>query len=131
MKKLGIQHARAALASGGTIFLFLRTDKIRSRLQSRRVAVREARSELDTLQEVVSTCFDEQVPVYVVPLALFWRKGPRAARRFLNVFYGAPERFRIVSMVNETDEGERSLVVDEPADLEELEALFGVHSSQR
>ena len=31
-------------------------------------------------------------PAYVVPLALFWRKGPRRPRRFLNLAYGAPTR---------------------------------------
>ena len=28
----------------------------------------------------------------LVPLALFWRKGPRSERRFLNLSYGAPTR---------------------------------------
>ena len=28
----------------------------------------------------------------VVPVALFWRKGPRNQRRFLNLAYGAPTR---------------------------------------
>jgi glycerol-3-phosphate O-acyltransferase len=74
------------------MFLFLRTDKIRSRLRTRRGAVRSGHSELDYLREVVATTFEEGTPVYLVPLALFWRKGPRTRRRFLNVFYGAPER---------------------------------------
>ena len=32
----------------------------------------------------VETTFGEGSPVFLVPLALFWRKGPRSARRFLN-----------------------------------------------
>ena len=74
------------------MFLFLRTDKIRYRLRSRSGAIRSARSERDYLEEVVATVFDDGGPVYLVPLALFWRKGPRTRRRFLNLFYGAPER---------------------------------------
>ena len=40
------------------------------------------------------------VPASVVPLALFWRKGPRSESRFLNLSYGAltlvPERFEAI-----------------------------------
>jgi glycerol-3-phosphate O-acyltransferase len=36
--------------------------------------------------------WDSQRPVHVVPLALFWRKGPRARRRFINLSYGALTR---------------------------------------
>jgi glycerol-3-phosphate O-acyltransferase len=87
-----ISRVRGVLTSGESMFLFLRTDKIGSRLRSRRDALRAGRSESDYLQEVVATCLDQHAQVYLVPLALFWRKGPRARRRFLNVFYGAPER---------------------------------------
>ena len=38
-------------------------------------------------------------PVFLVPLALFWRKGPRARRRFLNLSYGALTRPNDVSKV--------------------------------
>jgi glycerol-3-phosphate O-acyltransferase len=92
LRALGIRRVRALSSSGGTMFLFLRTDKIRSRLKTRKGAVRTGQSEYDYLREIVSTCVDEEAPVDLVPLALFWRKGPRAQRRFLNVFYGAPER---------------------------------------
>ena len=92
MRARGIAHARATLRAGGTMFLFLRTDKIGSRLRAtRRGALVTGRSELDYLNEVVVTAFEEELPVSLVPLVLFWRKGPRR-RRFLNVFYGAPER---------------------------------------
>lgn len=92
LRALGIRRTRAVLESRGTMFLFLRTDKLRNRLRTRRRAVRKGRSELDYLREVVATCFEQETPVYLVPLALFWRKGPRTRRRFLNLFYGAPER---------------------------------------
>jgi glycerol-3-phosphate O-acyltransferase len=92
MRALAIGRTRAVLRSNGSMFLFLRTDKIRYRLRTRRRAVRSAQSERDYLREVVATVFDDARPVYLVPLALFWRKGPRTRRRFLNLFYGAPER---------------------------------------
>ena len=92
MRGLGISRTRSVLTAGGSMFLFLRTDKVRSRPRSRRDVVRSGQSEFDYLREIVTTCFDQSPPVYLVPLAVFWRKGPRARRRFLNVFYGAPER---------------------------------------
>ena len=92
LRALAIGRTRAVLCSGGSMFLFLRTDKIRYRLRSRRRAIRSAQSERDYLEEVVATVSDDRAPVYLVPLALFWRKGPRTRRRFLNLFYGAPER---------------------------------------
>ena len=36
--------------------------------------------------------WDSDHTLHVVPLAIFWRKGPRARRRFLNLFYGAAQR---------------------------------------
>ncbi len=74
---------------GRSFFLFLRTS--RRALRPRR-AVRSRQSELDFLQETVRTVWDRDHPVYLVPLALFWRKGPRAERRFLNLAYGSPQR---------------------------------------
>jgi glycerol-3-phosphate O-acyltransferase len=86
----GLEYARNVVRLGGSMFLFLRTGKLGMR--SRRGALRSGRSEEDYLNAVVETAFDEGKPVFLVPLALFWRKGPRVSRRFLNVFYGAPER---------------------------------------
>ena len=37
--------------------------------------------------------------MFLVPLALFWRKGPRARRRFLNLSYGALTRPNDVAKV--------------------------------
>ena len=71
------------------MFLFLRTDKIRYRLRTRRRAVRSGRSERDYLREVVTTVLEEGVPVYLVPLAVFWRKGPRTRRRYQVICYSS------------------------------------------
>ncbi len=92
MRERQILRTRQVLREGGSLFLFLRTDKIGQALRTRRGAVASGHSELDYLREVVDTCFAEPVPVALVPLALFWRKGSRRERRFLNVFYGAPAR---------------------------------------
>ncbi len=85
-------HLRGLVREGGTAFLFLRSDKMGSRLRRRPGAVAAGRSELDYLREVVDTRFVHSRPVFLVPLALFWRKGARSQRPFLNVFYGGPER---------------------------------------
>ena len=92
MREQSIQQIRRVVREGGSAFLFLRTDKIRTRVHRRRRAVREGRTELDYLREVVDTSFAHEVPVSLVPLALFWRKGARPARPFLNLFYGGNER---------------------------------------
>jgi glycerol-3-phosphate O-acyltransferase len=86
----GLEYTRNVVRLGGSMFLFLRTGKLGMR--SRRGALRSGRSEEDYLNAIVETGFDGPTPVFLVPLALFWRKGPRLSRRFLNVFYGAPER---------------------------------------
>jgi len=92
MREQSIQQIRQVVREGGSAFLFLRTDKIRTRVHRRRRAVREGRTELDYLREVVDTGFANDVPISLVPLALFWRKGARPQRPFLNLFYGANER---------------------------------------
>ncbi len=93
MRALGLAHARAVLATRGSMFLFLRTDKIGSRLRpTRQGALATGRSEADFLEGIVDATFESARPVFLVPLALFWSKGPRAKGRFLNLFYGAPER---------------------------------------
>ncbi len=61
-------------------------------MRGKRGALREGRTELDYLREVVDTAFASDVPVSLVPLALFWRKGARPERPFLNLFYGGNER---------------------------------------
>ena len=92
MRERSIQQIRQCVREGGSAFLFLRTDKIRTRVRGKRSALREGRTELDYLREVVDTTFASEVPVSLVPLALFWRKGARPERPFLNLFYGGNER---------------------------------------
>ncbi|NNL67148.1 MAG: hypothetical protein HKP30_12955, partial [Myxococcales bacterium] len=87
-----LRTVSSLVGSGRSLFLFLRTRRIRSQLLGRKRAVRQGREELDFLEEVVRATWSADRPVYVVPLALFWRKGPRSERRFLNLGYGAQSR---------------------------------------
>jgi glycerol-3-phosphate O-acyltransferase len=84
------RHARELSQAGESFFLFLRTARLR--LGSRRQVVLEGKAELDLLEEVVGSVWSSDRPVHVVPLAIFWRKGPRARHRFLNLFYGSATR---------------------------------------
>jgi glycerol-3-phosphate O-acyltransferase len=86
------EYARNLTRQGASLFLFLRTASLRSQLRSRRRAIAEGKTERDLLAEVVRAAADSDRPVHIVPLALFWRKGPRARRRFLNLSYGALTR---------------------------------------
>ncbi len=86
------EYSRNLTREGGSFFLFLSTASLRSQLRTRKRAVAEGKTERDLLGEVVEAAWDSQRPVHVVPLALFWRKGPRARRRFLNLSYGALTR---------------------------------------
>jgi len=92
MRERSIVQLRDCLREGGSAFLFLRTDKIRTRVRGKKGALAGGRTELDYFQEVIDTAFASDVPVSLVPLALFWRKGARPARPFLNLFYGGNER---------------------------------------
>ncbi|HET6303746.1 MAG TPA: hypothetical protein VFG80_03115, partial [Myxococcota bacterium] len=83
---------RAHAREGRSFFLFLRTARLRSWLRGRRHLVEESKRELDLLEEVVQEVWDGERPVFLVPLVIFWRKGPRTAQRFLNLAYGAPTR---------------------------------------
>lgn len=84
-------YARTLALSGRSQFLFLRTQRF-GLFTGRREAVKQGRHELDDLGEIVRGVWDAKRAVSLVPLALFWRKGPRAERRFLNLAYGAATR---------------------------------------
>jgi glycerol-3-phosphate O-acyltransferase len=86
------ERVHGLVAQGSSLFLFLRTERLRSLLRGRRQLVAAERAELDQLAEAVGAVHDGAPPVAVVPIALFWSKGPRAERRFLNLAYGAPTR---------------------------------------
>jgi glycerol-3-phosphate O-acyltransferase len=109
----------AAVRAGQSMFLFLRTARLRDVLRGRRAAVEQSRHELDLLQELVATTWDGGRPVSLVPIALFWRKGPRPARRFLNLSYGAPDRPSDVAKVSSFLIAYRDLSIKmgEPIDL--------------
>ncbi len=92
MRENQIELMRCAIGEGKSVFLFLRTDKRRRGWRTRKRVLLSGRSELDYLQEVVEATLESETPVSLVPLALFWRKGSRENSRFLNLFYGSPER---------------------------------------
>jgi len=117
------RHARAkareVVSAGQSMFLFLRTTRLRNILGGHKTAVRQGQRELDLLREVVRTLEDEGRPVHLVPLALFWRKGPRTGRRFLNLAYGSatwPSDLAKVSSFLVTYR-DLSIKVGEPIDL--------------
>jgi glycerol-3-phosphate O-acyltransferase len=85
------RRVRALVGSGASLFLFLRTERLRSWIGGREAAAREVRRQRDLLSEVVDVA-ETGRPVSLVPIALFWRKGPRTSRRVLNLAYGAPTR---------------------------------------
>ncbi len=89
-----LEAVRARVEAGESLFLFLRTQRLRPFLRRRRSGQRS--DELDLIGEVVRRV-SEQEPgqernVFVVPLAIFWSKGPRSQIRFLNVDYGSLTR---------------------------------------
>jgi len=86
------EYSREITRSGGSFFLFLRTASMRSQLRGLRGARGAGLGDRDLLAEVVQAAGEEAVDVHLVPLALFWRKGPRARRRFFNLSYGALTR---------------------------------------
>lgn len=83
---------RATVRERRSAFLFLRTQLLKTFLRGRKSGKRQ--DELDLIGEVVSTLMAEDGAheVFLVPLALFWTKGPRAENRFLNVDYGSLTR---------------------------------------
>jgi len=91
LRARNLAHVREILELGSSLFLFLRTDKLAA-LQAKSKAVASAGREVDQLREVVATAFESAVQVSLVPLALFWRKGPKPSRRLIDVLYGAPNR---------------------------------------
>jgi glycerol-3-phosphate O-acyltransferase len=83
---------RATVRERRSAFLFLRTQLLKTFLRGRKSGKRQ--DELDLIGEVVATVMAEggTHEVFLVPLALFWTKGPRAENRFLNVDYGSLTR---------------------------------------
>lgn len=86
------ERVHRLVTAGSSVFVFLRTERLSSRLLGRRARAAAAQADLDLLAETVGAVWEAGSPVSVVPIALFWRKGPRSERRFLNLAYGAPTR---------------------------------------
>jgi len=118
-RRMARARAREVVSAGQSMFLFLRTARLRNALRGRKAAVRQGLRELDLLREVVRTLEDEGRPVHLVPLALFWRKGPRAGRRFLNLAYGSTSRPSDLAKVSSflLTYRDLSIKVGEPIDL--------------
>jgi glycerol-3-phosphate O-acyltransferase len=78
--------------AGRSLFLFLRTQRLKSFLRRRKSGKRA--DEFDLICEVVRSVrdADPKSEAFVVPLAIFWRKGPRSQNKFLNVDYGSLTR---------------------------------------
>ena len=91
-RQRAVGKAGDIVRAGQSMFLFLRTARLRDVLRGREAAVEEGRRELELLAEVVRVARAEGRSVALVPLALFWRKGPRGQARFLNLSYGGPTR---------------------------------------
>jgi glycerol-3-phosphate O-acyltransferase len=103
VRRHGLGRARQVIQEGGTVFLFLRTDRIRARIQPKTQAVASASREIDQLREIVDAAFALPAEVSLVPLALFWRTGNKPQRPLIDVLYGAPDRptttWKIVSFL--------------------------------
>jgi len=84
-------RARSLVRERGSFFLFLRTRRLRTFVRGVR-GQPQRRDELDLLLEVVQEAREGGTPVSVVPLSIFWRKGPRRQGRFLNLDYGSLAR---------------------------------------
>ncbi len=110
------EHVRSLARQGASFFLFLRTEPLRTWLRGRR---HHRHDELDLLEVAVRAVWDSGTPTYVVPLALFWRKGPRSESRFLNLDYGALTRPSDLAKVTRFLATYRSLAIKtgEPIDL--------------
>jgi glycerol-3-phosphate O-acyltransferase len=91
-RQRAMAKAAEVVEAGESMFLFLRTARLRDVLRGREAAVEGGRREAELLAEVVRRARATGKPVALVPLALFWRKGPRGGGSFLNLSYGGPTR---------------------------------------
>lgn len=86
------RYVRRLTGDGASFFLFLRTQRLRTFWRGL-WRMRHRQDELDLLHEVVREAWQGDREVFVVPLSIFWRKGPRRSpSRFLNLDYGSLTR---------------------------------------
>ncbi len=86
------QYVQRLTRDGGVFFLFLRTERIRTFWRGF-WRMKHRQDELDLLHEVVRETSTAEREVFLVPLSIFWRKGPRrGTNRFLNLDYGSLSR---------------------------------------
>jgi glycerol-3-phosphate O-acyltransferase len=116
--KLGRRRLRRVASEGESAFVFLRTAHLAALLRSPAEAIARSHRELELLDELAALA-GEGKPVRVVPLALFWRKGPRSERRFMNLYKGASARpgdlAKVVSFL--LTYRELSIKIGDPIDL--------------
>ena len=112
------QWVRRLTRDGASFFLFLRTKRLRTFWRGI-WRMRHRHDEMDLIQEVVRQTWSGGNEVFIVPLSLFWRKGPRTSSRFLNLDYGSlsrPSDFAKVSAFLLTYRS-LSIKIGEPIDL--------------
>ena len=111
---------RRLTRNGDSFFLFLRTQRLRTFWRGL-WRMRHRQDEMDLIQEVVRQTWVGGSEAYVVPVSLFWRKGPRASSRFLNLDYGSLSRPSDLAKVSAFLLTYRSLSIKigEPIDLAE------------
>ncbi len=126
------RKVRQLTRAGGSFFLFLRTKRLRTFLRGLSRS-KQRHDELDLLQEVVREAWNGNRPVFLVPLLLFWRKGPRSQSRFLRLDYGSLSRPSDVTKIGSFLATYRSLQpkVGEAIDLSEYIASHRSDGQER
>lgn len=113
------KYVQRLTRDGGVFFLFLRTERIRTFWRGF-WRMKHRQDELDLLHEVVRETSTGEREVFLVPLSIFWRKGPRrGTNRYLNLDYGSlsrPSDFAKVSSFLLTYRS-LSVKIGEPIDL--------------
>ena len=113
------ERVKGLVRSGESMFLFLRTERLKGFLRGRNAP--QGRDELELIEVAVRASVDSAKPVFLVPLALFWRKGPRSESRFLNLSYGAITRPSDVAKVASFFANYRDLSVKSGAPIDLLD----------
>ena len=85
------EYVRRLTGDGASFFLFLRTQRLRTFWRGL-WKLRHRHDELDLIREVVQEAEQGGREVFVVPVSIFWRKGPRNPHRFLALDYGSLSR---------------------------------------